>query len=203
MTRGSVASRDESLALAWGLIVAGSVGLVASAVLLVERIRLAADSAYVPSCSLNPVLSCGSVMESSQASLLGFPNPILGVAAFPVALTTGAALVAGGRFARGYWTGLQLGVTAGLALVGWLMFQSLYRINALCPYCMAVWVVVVPTFWYVTLRNLEQGVLGARAARSRWTRVAREWHAPALLLALLGALALIGVRFWTYWSTLL
>jgi uncharacterized membrane protein len=203
VTRGSAAARSESPTLAWGLIVAGAVGLVASAVLLVERIRLAADSAYVPSCSLNPVLSCGSVMESSQASLLGFPNPILGVAAFPVLVTTGAALVAGGRLSRWYWTGLQLGVTAGLGLVGWLMFQSLYRINALCPYCMVVWAVVVPTFWYVTLRNLEQGVLGQRAARSRGTRRAREWHAPALLLAFFAVLTLITVRFWSYWSTLL
>ena len=67
--------------LAWGLTAGGVVGFIAAAVLLVERIRLAQDSDYVPTCSLNPVLSCGSVMETAQASLLGFPNPIIGVAA--------------------------------------------------------------------------------------------------------------------------
>lgn len=55
----------------------GLIGLVASAVLLIERIRLAEDSSYVPTCSINPVLSCGNVMESAQASLLGFPNPVI------------------------------------------------------------------------------------------------------------------------------
>ena len=89
--------------LAWGLTAGGLVGLLAAAALLVERIKLAQDSDYVPTCSINPILSCGSVMETAQASLLGFPNPIIGVAAFPVLITTGMALLAGGRLARWYW----------------------------------------------------------------------------------------------------
>ena len=127
--------------LAAGLVVAGLVGLVASAVLLIERIRVGEDSDYVPTCSINPIISCGSIMESAQASLLGFPNPIIGVAAFPVVVATGAALLGGARLPRWYWLGLQAGVTAALGLVAWLVFQSLYRIGALCPYCMVVWVV--------------------------------------------------------------
>lgn len=188
--------------LAAGLVVGGLTGLLASAVLLIERIRLAQDSDYVPSCSINPIISCGSVMESAQASLLGFPNPIIGVAAFPVVVATGAALLAGGRLARWYWLGLQAGVSAALALVMWLAFQSLYRIGALCPYCMVVWAVVIPLFWYVTLHNLKSGTLGEAAASSRATDVARAWHAPLLLAAYLLVLALITIRFWAYWSTL-
>ena len=84
---------DRRLAL--GLLAAGLIGLVASTILLIERLRLAGDEDYVPTCSLNPVLSCGSIMESAQASLLGFPNPIIGVAAFPVVVATGAALLGG------------------------------------------------------------------------------------------------------------
>ena len=80
---------DRRLAL--GLLAAGLIGLVASTTLLIERLRLAGDEEYVPTCSLNPVLSCGSIMESAQASLLGFPNPVIGVAGFPVVLATGAA----------------------------------------------------------------------------------------------------------------
>ncbi|WP_242680100.1 vitamin K epoxide reductase family protein [Nocardioides sp. IC4_145] len=183
-------------------MVGALVGLIASAVLLIERLRLAEDPTYVPSCSLNPVLSCGSVMASDQASLFGFPNPLLGVGLFPVVVTTAVVLLTAARLPRWYWLGLQLGVTAALALVGWLAFQSLYRIGALCPYCMAVWAVVVPMFWYLTLRNAEAGVFGARLARSRGLQTVQAWHAPILLLAYLGVLALIGVRFWSYWSTL-
>ena len=171
--------------------------------LLVERIRLAQDSDYVPTCSLNPVLSCGSVMETAQASLLGFPNPIIGVAAFPVVVTTGVAVLAGARLARWYWLGLQVGVTAALAFVGWLAFQSIYRIGALCPYCMVVWAVVIPMFWYVTLRNLAGGAFGEKLRRSRASVVSAEWHAPILLVPFLVLLGLVGERFWSYWSTLL
>src|SRR5688572_1361903 len=111
----AVDHEQQERPLAIGLLVGGLIGLVASAVLLIERIRLAEDSAYVPTCSINPVLSCGNVMESAQAALLGFPNPIIGVAAFPVVVATGAALLAGGRLARWYWLGLQAGVTTAFA----------------------------------------------------------------------------------------
>lgn len=189
--------------LAWGLSTGGLIGFVASAVLLIERFKLAQDSEYVPTCSINPILSCGSVMETAQASLLGFPNPIIGVAAFPVLVTTGVVVLAGGRLARWYWTGLQIGVTTALALVSWLAFQSIYRIGALCPYCMVVWATVIPLFWYVTLRNLAEGVLGAGARNNRVTEFVREWHAPLLLVPFVVLLVSITERFWSYWSTLL
>lgn len=190
-------------ALAWWLVIAGSVGLVAAATLLIEKIKLLTDSTYVPSCSLNPVLSCGSIMQTEQAEVLGFPNPIIGVAAFPVLLATGAAVLAGARMARWYWIGLQVGATAGTAFVGWLFFQSLYRINALCPYCMVVWIMVVPTFIAITARNLRVGVLLGGAAQRRAGRFITAWQAPVLLAILVVATALIGERFWSYWSTLL
>jgi uncharacterized membrane protein len=189
--------------LAWGLTVGGLVGFVASAVLLIERIKLAQDTAYVPSCSINPILSCGSVMESAQASLLGFPNPIIGVAAFPVVVTTGIAVLAGAQLARWYWIGLQVAASAALALVAWLAFQSLYRIGALCPYCMIVWSVVIPIFWYVTLRNLTRGAVGQRLQHSGAATFLREWHAPLLLVPFVLLVGLIAERFWSYWSTLL
>jgi uncharacterized membrane protein len=188
--------------LAIGLLVGGLVGLVAAAVLLIERIRLAEDSSYVPTCSINPVLSCGNVMESAQAALLGFPNPVIGVAAFPVVIATGAALLAGARLARWYWAGLQAGVTVAMVFVAWLVFQSLYRIGALCPYCMVVWAVVIPLFWYVTARNAAAGVLGAPSG-GRLATGLRDWRAPLVFGTFLLVVLLVLERFWTYWSSLL
>jgi uncharacterized membrane protein len=189
--------------LAIGLSVGGLIGLIASAVLLIERIKLAEDSSYVPSCSINPVLSCGNVMESTQAALLGFPNPVIGVAAFPVVIATGMAILAGAQLARWYWAGLQAGVTVAFALIAWLASQSLYSIGALCPYCMVVWVVVIPTFLYVTLRNLRAGVFGEAAAGGRLRRVLDDWHAPLLFGVYALVVLLILERFWSYWSTLI
>jgi uncharacterized membrane protein len=131
-------------ALAWWLLASGLIGLVAAFVLAVEKYALLADPTYVPSCSLNPVLSCGSIMASPQAEAFGFPNPLLGIAGFNVVAATGAALLAGARLAEWFWAALQLGVFAAVVFVHWLIFSSLYRIGALCPYCMIVWAVTIP-----------------------------------------------------------
>jgi uncharacterized membrane protein len=184
---------------AWLMLLLGAIGLAAAGALLVERIFLLIDPAYVPSCSFNPVLSCGSVMTTPQASVFGFPNPIIGVATFPVVITTAAAMLAGARMRRWYWLGMQAGVTFGLVAVHWLIFQSLYRIGALCPYCMVVWAAMVPLFAVVT----------SWVARScGWTR--RTWVADLVALRwwLVGlwfvvVTALIGIEFWDYWRTLL
>ena len=83
----------------------------------------------------------------------------------------------------------------------WLIAQSLYDIGALCPYCMAVWAVTVPIFWYVTLRNLDRGA--PSAGRRQWAGVLMRNHSIALTVWFLVLIALIAQRFWSYWSTLL
>lgn len=93
-------------------------------------------------------------MSGSQAALFGFPNFLLGVVGFPVVVVTGAVLLAEARLPGWFWSGLQLGVTGAVVLVHWLMFSSISRIGALCPYRMVVWAVTIPLFWYVPLRNL-------------------------------------------------
>lgn len=194
-----IRGRDRSLA--WLLLLGGAVGFVAAFVLVVEKIALIRDPDYVPSCSLNPVLSCGSIMETDQAELFGFPNPLIGVAAFAVLMSTGAAVLAGAELARWYWIGLQTGAVLGMTFVVWLISQSLYVIGALCPYCMVVWAVVVPVFLHVTLRNAAAGVFGRRVAGSSALRIAAEWHAAILVGVATLVIVLIGEQFWSYWST--
>lgn len=189
--------------LRWLYLTTGTIGLVAAAALLIERIELLQDPSYVPPCNINPIISCGSVMTTDQASIFGFPNPILGVAAFPVVLTTAMALLAGAQLARWYWNGLLIGATAGVVLIHWLAFQSLYRIGALCPYCMAVWVVVIPTFWYTALRQARTSAAFRSGARARVIGFASEYHGALLTAWYLVIAGLIARRFWDYWSTLL
>ncbi|MGC4938684.1 vitamin K epoxide reductase family protein [Kribbella sp. DT2] len=178
--------------LPWVLLVGGLAGLLAAAVLTVEKLAILRDPSYVPSCSINPVLSCGSVMTKPQAEAFGFPNPLLGIAGFAVVATVGAALLAGAAFRRWFWLGLQAGATFGVVFVHWLIFQSLYRIGALCPYCMVVWTVTIPVFWYVTLHNLEPV-----------RRIAARYHGVVLTGWAVVILSLIAERFWSYWRTLL
>lgn len=188
--------------LALLLSVGGLIGLSAAAVLLVEKIALLEDPTYIPSCSINPILSCGSVMKTSQAEAFGFPNPIIGIIGFAVVTTTGMALLAGAQLKRWYWIGLQAGATFGIGFVHWLIFQSLYRIDALCPYCMVVWLVTIPLFLYVTIHNLRTATrLPGPVARVVTT--AADYHGVVLTVWYLAITGLIAQRFWDYWQTLL
>ena len=51
---------------AWWVLIAGVAGLAASMTLTIEKIDLLIDSRYVPSCNLNPIVSCGSVMTTPR-----------------------------------------------------------------------------------------------------------------------------------------
>ena len=50
---------------------------------------------------------------------------------------------------------LQAGVTLAAIFVHWLIWVSLYRIGALCPYCMAVWAAILPMF-VMTLVHIQR-----------------------------------------------
>lgn len=78
---------------AWILVVCGLIGLVAAIELIIQKISVLSDPDFVPNCDINPVLSCGSVINTEQASLFGFPNPILGVIGFTVVIMFGALLL--------------------------------------------------------------------------------------------------------------
>ncbi|MDP7735924.1 vitamin K epoxide reductase family protein [Mycobacterium paragordonae] len=183
---------------AWWVLIGGVIGLLSSITLTVEKIELLRNPSYVPTCNINPIVSCGSVMVTKQASLLGFPNPLLGIAGFTVVVVTGVLAVAKVPLPRWYWTGLEVGLAIGAVFVHWLIFQSLYRIGALCPYCMVVWAMTITLLVVVTsilLRpTLDDRGLLRLLFGWRWSFVT-FWFTAVFLLIL--------VRFWNYWSTLI
>ena len=158
---------------AWWVLIAGVIGLVASMTLTVEKIEILLNPSYVPSCNINPIVSCGSVMVTPQASVLGFPNPLLGIVGFTVVVVTGVLAVAKVPLPQWYWVGLTVGTLIGAVFVHWLIFQSLYRIGALCPYCMVVWVVTI-SLLVVVASIVVRPVL--RAPDSAAARVFFEWR---------------------------
>ena len=194
---------DESpvpSASAWWILIAGVVGLIASATLTIEKIELLLNPKYVPSCNLNPIVSCGSVMTTPQASAFGFPNSLIGIAAFSVITVTGVLAVAKVRLPQWYWVGVTVGTLAATVFVHWLIYQSLYRIGALCPYCMVVWAATIPLLVVVT--SIAFGGAGAQ----RGNVVARElyhWRWSIATLWFTAVFLMIVARFWDYWSTLI
>lgn len=191
---GLSALRPIGVASAWVMLVCGVLGMLASATLTLERLELYVDSSYTPSCNINPVLSCGSVMVTEQAKFFGFPNPLLGLPAFAIILVTAVLSVGRVRLPRWYWTLQTAGAGLGFLFVNYLAFQSIYRIGALCPYCMVVWT-VVPIILVLSLsRALGDGPRTRLIRDAGWVLLAL-WYAIIVFCA--------GERFWYYWSTLL
>ena len=182
--------RDK--AFGWFLVTAGGIAWLASFILVLERLKLYNDPNAAISCDVNAWISCGEVMKTPQAAILGFPNPFIGVVGFVVVITTGMVLLAGARMARWYWLGLQLGITAGMALVGWFWFTAVYTLSLLCPYCMVVWTMVIPLFIWITVRNMNHGVIPAPPALVKF---ANEWAWVIVGLIYLATIASIFFKF--------
>lgn len=182
---------------AWWVLIAGVIGLAASLTLTVEKIELLRNPAYVPTCNINPIVSCGSVMVTPQASVLGFPNPLLGLVGFTVVIVTGVLAVAKVPLPQWYWVGLTVGVLLGAVFVHWLIFQSVYRIGALCPYCMVVWVVTI------ALLVVVASIAFRPALQTPPLRILYQWRWSIAALWYTVVFLLIMARFWDYWSTLL
>ncbi|MDX3714997.1 vitamin K epoxide reductase family protein [Streptomyces europaeiscabiei] len=182
------------------MLLTGIAGWLASFQLTVDDWRLLRDPSYQPPCNISPVVSCGSVMSSPQGSLFGFPNMLLGLGAFAAVATLGIAVLSGARLHRRLWLALEAGALVGVVFAHWLIGQSLYELNKLCPYCAVVWVVAIALFWYVTLHCLERGIIPVPrgvlyVVRDTHWMLLGAWYGIIVLLVL--------TRFWPYWSSLI
>ncbi|MGB9012691.1 MAG: vitamin K epoxide reductase family protein [Aeromicrobium sp.] len=185
---------EESREPRYLLPITGAVGLIAASILTIDKITLleskvdGTDAAL--NCDLSAFVSCSGVMESDQASAFGFANSIIGVIGFAVVLTLGVLVLARVALPRFVWAGLQLGTIFGIGFVTWLQVQSIYEINKLCPWCMVVWIMMIPLFVGVTARNLRSS-----APASNVTRFVTNWTPLIVALWYLAVAAAIWFQF--------
>ncbi len=176
------------------MTIAGAIGLAAAVMLTIDKFTLLQDkvdgveSSFA--CDVSAFVSCGGVMDSAQAEAFGFPNSIIGVVGFSIVTVLGVVLWSGGAFGRLVWGGLQAGVLFGIGFVTWLQFQSIYRLDLLCPYCMVVWAAMIPLFVSVTARNLR-----ALAPQGGLGRFVSNWSMLIVALWYVGVAAAIWFHF--------
>jgi len=189
MALGDVQHRDEitqqeapeGRALSVWLLIASAVGLYAAASLVLDKLsyyeQLAAGKTPNLSCNLNPIVGCSQVINTAQASIFwNLPNPVIGVVAWSALGALAVALLAQRRLPAWFWIGLQAGVLGGIVMVSWLEQQTIFHLNALCPWCMVTWSVMIPTFWVVTTRNVF------RWWPTRATRTLQTYVVPIVIL---------------------
>lgn len=186
------------------LITSGLVGLFASMMLSIEEILHLKNPHAQLGCDLNPIIGCGSILDTWQGHVLfGVPNQFWSVAAFSAVVTVGFAILAGARLKRWFWLGLQAGMLLGFLFVLWFMGQSLFVLKHLCPYCMLTWAAMLPAFWYTTLYCIRAEHLHLHGRLARINHFAQKHHADILIAAYLTIIGLILWRFWYYWQTVL
>ncbi|WP_028814093.1 vitamin K epoxide reductase family protein [Streptomyces flavidovirens] len=180
------------------LVITGLAGLLASWVITIDKFKLLEDPGFQPGCSLNPVVACGNIMKSEQASAFGFPNPMLGLVTYAMVVAIGVGLLAGARYRRWFWLGLNAGTLFGVGFCTWLQYQSLYNIGSLCLWCCLAWVATIVMFCYVTTHNIKHRILPAPSGlRSALTEF--HWVPPVLWTGIIGMLIL--TRWWTFWTS--
>jgi uncharacterized membrane protein len=156
----AVASR-RPLPLAIVLIVTGAVGWYAAFALTLDKLAVLENPQADLDCNFSVLVQCGVNLGSWQGSLLGFPNPLLGLGGFVAPIAVGVALLAGATFARWFWIAFNVGVLGAFAFCLWLAYQSIFNLGTLCPWCMLVWSMTIPLFWTLTLANARAGRLGS------------------------------------------
>lgn len=162
----NISPEHRSRALPILLLISGALGLLAAWELTLEKFALLADSTHVPSCNFGILVGCSANLQSWQGQVFfGIPNPLIGVAGWPIVITIAVLLLANARLARWVWIGLNAGLLFATSFVGWLIFQSIYVLDVLCPWCMLTWAVSIVAFIAVTSRNLRDGIFGSGPVR--------------------------------------
>lgn len=153
----TVTPRQPRVLAVW-LIIAGAVGWWAAFSLTMERFHQLMDGGAAASCDFSVLVQCTANLKSWQGSVFGFPNPIIGLAAWIAPIVVGFAILAGARFARWFWIIFWLGIAGAMTFVIWLISQSIFVLGTLCPWCMVTWSVTIPTFIVVTLHLFREGI---------------------------------------------
>ena len=175
--------RHSNRVIFTAMLLSACVSLVASFVLSIDALRLAADPGTALSCNINATISCGTVAEAWQAHLFGFPNAFLGLVAEPVVITLAVAALGGVRFPRWFMASAQAVYTLGVIFAYWLFSQSMFVIGALCPWCLLVTVSTTLVFVSLTHVNVRDGNLVLPRRVQTWARGLIDADADAFAVA--------------------
>lgn len=175
------------------MLISSFLGLVASFVLSVDALVIAANPDADLACNINAKISCGAVGASWQASLLGFPNAFIGLMAEPVVITIAVAALGGVRFPRWFMLSAQAVYSIGFVFALWLFYEAYFDIQRLCPWCLLITVTTTLVFFSMTRVNILEGNFGerVRAAAERPLRMGVDVAISILLIAILAAMVIV------------
>ncbi|GEL95650.1 vitamin K epoxide reductase family protein [Cellulomonas composti] len=177
------------------MVISGLIGLYASFVLSIEALTLAGDKNAALSCNWNAVINCGTVAKHWAATLFGFPNAFLGIAAESVVLTVAVALLGGVVFPRWYMRAAQVVYTLGFLFAWWLFVVAYFWIGALCPWCLLITITTTLVWAGLTRINIRERNISLPGRAGPWGRrfvqEGNDWFITAALLLVLLAMVML------------
>jgi uncharacterized membrane protein len=114
------------------------------------------------------ISNCERVQTSSYAKLAGVPVAVIGVAGYAAILASLAVRGDAGRIAGAFLAFVGLGVS------GYLTWAELFRIDAICQWCVASAIVMTLIAVLATVRAL----MSPEPARASWGPLASPAPAP-------------------------
>ncbi len=189
--------RHSSTWLYLVMLAASGLALIVSFVLSAETLQMAREPGKLLSCDVNAVLSCSAVADSWQSEIvkfagLSYPNAFFGIAAESVFCTIAVIGLARMRMARWFAACTWFGALAALAYSYWLTSQSLFVINALCPWCLVLCFATTVQFMAVSHATVTVQGLPAHAKGLRtYYRLNFDLMADAVWIVALITLILV------------
>ncbi|WKD59797.1 Vitamin K epoxide reductase family protein [Corynebacterium caspium DSM 44850] len=132
--------------LGWVMLITSVIGCVASSIILDDHIALLENPDQTFFCDLGGAFSCSTVMAAPEAKSLGISNPYLGIMGFGGMLGVAFTILSRSRFAPWFWALISLGISLVVAFCHFLAWSAIFRIEALCINCMAIWTVSIILF---------------------------------------------------------
>jgi len=185
-------------ALAIWLVIAGVVGLFAAFQLTIEKFAALEatiadpNGTHAASCDISPIVQCTVNLNSAQGSVFGFPNPVIGLIGWMAPLVVGMAILAGARFGKWFWILYTAGHTFAFGFVCWLIYQSIFKLGTLCPWCMVTWAVTIPSFFAVVLHSVRIGAIPLGEKMKRIANTLMAWL-PLIVTAAFLIIAVIAM----------
>src|SRR3989344_1549535 len=117
---------------------AATVGLASAFWQLMEKLSILKNQDVILSCNFNDVFSCANVLNAQQSSVFGPPNSVIGIIMFSFFLSIGIVGLTGSKLAKKLALTVQGLALFMLGFTLWFLFQSTYRIQSICIFCLFI-----------------------------------------------------------------
>lgn len=120
---------------ALGLLFVSISGFYSAFIISWERLQLLLNPLYTPGCSINIWIDCGKVMQSTYATMFGFPNSWLGLIGWPMAWLTVIYLLMHKEINQAFIR-LCMFITIPAVIISYIWtYLAFFEIGAVCPWC--------------------------------------------------------------------